>query len=1008
MQDYFFHSQLILRTPATSFLPDIDNESLIEVVKDKIFMEAVYLASPSLHHAAIATCDFSARENQNIGFSLAKYLIRSRTRCTPFGLFAGVGVVNWGQETEIKLGDKIKRHTRLDMNYLCALALYLIKLEEVKNQIKFFPNTSIYYLDNEIRYIEYGYNNTQREHQISSVVGDEFIKKILDLASSGLTILQMASHLVSDEIPEQEAVAFLNELIDSQLLVSELDPEITGKEFLSQIITILKRIATSNPFLSNILVSLQNIEFLLTTLDKQEPNGIDIYKKIITTIKDIGVNFEESKLFQTDKNINILKGTLNSKHQSDILNSIKNLNAINKQTENPNISNFISKFYDRYEDEEISLLHALDAEMGVGYLETHLDDYTPLIEDISFETGKNSSEISWNENQKKMLAILQKCNGTNRREVAFSEFNFEASNKKLNLCPSTAIMFRLINGKQVFLESVGGSSAVNLISRFGHANEEVKKIVFDIANLEEDLNKEIIFAEIVHLPESRVGNILLRPDFRTYEIPFLAKSSKDTDHQILLKDLFVSIRYNTLVLRHKPSNKIIIPRLGSAHNFRSNALPVYQFLCDVQTHYFQNGVGFSWGDIAKEFVFLPRVVDGNVVLSAATWQLNNILIKEIIQIKSSIQFAEWRKKHHLPESFLLAEGDNELYIDINNPLLFEIFKNSIKEKNWIVLKEHFINPDIPVSNIKGEVMANQFVAALIRGESVYKNQNIEVLKQDVQRNFSIGSEWFYLKLYCGAKSADVILQFGLKNVLEKAQNENWIDKWFFIRYNDPNPHLRIRFHLTKISYLQEIIGLIDFYIKPFDVIWKIQTDTYKRELERYGYTTIHQAESIFYADSTAYLAFLDATEGDARENIKWLWGLRAIDQLLDAFGYSLPNKKKLIETIRDSFALEFNADQHLKKQLDKKYRENRKEIEQFIEGKEVLFDDILIQKLEVLKNPISEILKSEEQNLDSKVVSFIHMLVNRLISSNPRHHELLMYDFLLRNYTSQIAKLRSC
>jgi lantibiotic biosynthesis protein len=1008
MQDYFFHSQLILRTPSSSFLPDIDRESLIKAVNDKIFMEAVYLASPSLYHAAIPTSDFSTKEKLNIGFSLAKYLIRSRTRCTPFGLFAGVGVVNWAHDSRIKLGDKIKRHTRLDMNYLCALSLYLIKLEVVKNQIRFFPNTSIYYLDNEIRYIEFGYNSTQREHQISSVAGDDFIKKTLDLAALGLTIPQMASHLVSDEISEHEALEFLNELIESQLLVSELDPEITGKEFLGQIISILMQCDTSNPELSFILESLQNVEFLLLELDKQELIGIDTYKKVMDIIRVIGVDFDESKLFQTDKNLDILEDTINSKYQSELLKAIKNLNAINTQSENPNIANFISKFYDRYEDEEISLLHALDSEMGVGYLENKADDYTPLIDDITFETGKNSSEIFWNENQKKMLAILQKCNGTNQMEVTFSEFNFEVSNHKLNLCPSTTVMFRLVNDSRVFLESVGGSSAVNLISRFAHANDQIKKLVYDIADLEAELNKEIIFAEIVHLPESRIGNILLRPDFRAYEIPFLAKSSKDRDHQILLKDIFISIKKNKVFLRHKPTNKIVIPRLGSAHNFRSNALPVYQFLCDIQTHYFQSGVGFSWGDIAKEFVFLPRVVDGNVVISPATWQLNNKLIKEIIQMKSCIQFAEWREKHLLSESFLLAEGDNELYIDTNNPLLFEIFKNSIKEKQRVVLKEHFINPGIPVSNIKGEVLANQFVASLIRGESVYKNHNIEVLKQDVQRNFSIGSEWFYLKLYCGAKSADVILQFGLKNVLEKAQNENWIDKWFFIRYNDPNPHLRIRFHLTKISYLQEIISLIDIFIKPFDVVWKIQTDTYKRELERYGYTTIHQAETIFYADSTAYLAFLDATEGDARENIKWLWGLRAIDQLLNAFGYSLPNKKKLIETIRDSFALEFNADQHLKKQLDKKYRENRKEIEQFIEGKEVLFDDILIQKLEVLKNPISEILKSEELNLDSKVVSFIHMLVNRLISSNPRHHELLMYDFLLRNYTSQIAKLRSC
>ena len=51
-----------------------------------------------------------------------------------------------------------------------------------------------------------------------------------------------------------------------------------------------------------------------------------------------------------------------------------------------------------------------------------------------------------------------------------------------------------------------------------------------------------ILAEIMHLSESRTGNILQRPNLRNYEIFYLGKSSLQPNSQILSEYILVSIR----------------------------------------------------------------------------------------------------------------------------------------------------------------------------------------------------------------------------------------------------------------------------------------------------------------------------------------------------------------------------------------------------------------------------------------------------------------------------------
>ena len=129
------------------------------------------------------------------------------SRSTPFGLFAGISCGEIADKTNIDLPDisDNKRNLRLDMNYLVSLAIELSKIPEIKKQLKFYPNTSLYPVDDKLRYIEYEYIKSKRVHNIVAVDNSEYLENILKLAEKGKKIEQLSESLIDDEITFEEA-----------------------------------------------------------------------------------------------------------------------------------------------------------------------------------------------------------------------------------------------------------------------------------------------------------------------------------------------------------------------------------------------------------------------------------------------------------------------------------------------------------------------------------------------------------------------------------------------------------------------------------------------------------------------------------------------------------------------------------------------------------------------------------------------------------------------------------
>lgn len=288
--------------------------------------------------------------------------------------------------------------------------------------------------------------------------------------------------------------------------------------------------------------------------------------------------------------------------------------------------------------------------------------------------------------------------------------------------------------------------------------------------------------------------------------------------------------------------------------------------------------------------------------------------------------------------------------------------------------------------------------------------------KDIQRSFKPGSEWIYFKIYAGPKSADKLLSQLIGPLVNTLLDDNIIDKWFFIRYDDPDYHLRLRLHLLHENKYQFTIDLFDRLAGPFlrnGIIHKVLPDTYNPEIERYGPGTMKYSELIFFYDSEMCLQLLEVLSGDQNEKERWLAGLRVIDALLDDFNYKDQQKLELLSKLNMSFAKEFNKDSNLAKQISTKYREYKNEIEASLSGRR---DNVMSKWVEniikirsanitQIRSSISIYLdKDSVLELDDLMGNYIHMTMNRMFRARQRTMEMVLYDFLFRTYKSKLAK----
>ena len=595
----------------------------------------------------------------------------------------------------------------------------------------------------------------------------------------------------------------------------------------------------------------------------------------------------------------------------------------------------------------------------------------------------------------------------------------------------------------ILFEGTSGPSGARVLGRFCHLSPELDAMVRVHHAAEEALHPDAVFAEIVHLNEGRIGNILCRPVLRAHEIVFLGVSGAPADHQITIDDLVVSVRGDRIVLRSRRLGREVIPRLSTAHNYRLRSLGVYRFLCALAGQGCEH-TGFSWGPLANA-PFLPRVRIGRVTVHRAQWSLETEDLEDLTAaVKASAKakpgegrapagprdsrreisaaVAAIRSTHRLPRFLMLASGDNELPIDLDNPLLVVAFADELAGSPRITLTEMFPAPDQLVARGPEGRFANEIVLTFTR-----KRPPTTVVARAaapaVRRVFVPGSEWLYAKLYCGESTVDHVLR-ELAPTIRNALETGDASQWFFLRYADPDPHLRLRFAGDPTRLSASLLPAIERAAAPLIAggsIRKLVLDTYQREAERYGGDRgIELVEKLFHLDSECVLSIVELLDGDAGGDARWRLALRGIDSMLEAVGLSADERAACVTMGRDTIGREHNADAAFWGRIGERFLKERPSLDLLFArdpARDAGHDlepgfELLAKRDAVIAELAVELRRRDAAGeltpkLGDFAWSLVHMHANRLLHASQRAQEMVLYDFLRRLHQSRKARSKA-
>jgi len=689
-------SSLIIRSPQLPFdnLNNLltDRRNAIGLFEQDFIKEAIYIASPVLFQQLMKLSRgeiVDRNKKERIENSFIRYLIRMSTKCTPFGLFSCCLTAQIKSESSfVEIVEPPAFSTRLDTSLLYSLYDKLIQQREIKEELFFYPNPTIYRIGNYFRYVE-PMDFKNGTSKISQIPYSSTLWKLLQKARRGMNPKELIQELLNERYEEEDCIDYVKDLITNKILIDDLYYPTIGGDYLDRINRKLQNIFSIEAETAKSIFKLtRNIDIECSS------RRLEIFQEVQRKLKKINIEDESRANFKVDLFKMTSHSSINIKLVEELQAVLGFLNKLVPRINNERLSLFKKHFIERYEQQEVNIMEVLDLDVGIGYPVNLGASYIPeLIADIK-PLNIHSTQNNY------FLSIIQKKLNQNREkilEIVLSDSDVHGIKENWADFPDTmAAFFQIINDnereKLILFNGLLGCSAANLIGRFSHCDKSILNLIKEITETEQNSHEDKIVAEIVHLPEFRAGNILYRDHLRDYEIICSGHSDISNENKISVSDLTISIKNDRVILKSKRLNKIILPRLTTAHNYYNAKSPVYKLLCDLQNQDGCNGISVKkLVEINPSSPFVPRIKYKNTILLPAMWLMDMKTIKSIFILTERkeilLRFKLWKNKNLMPERVLLMNNDSNLFIDFSNDLCLESVISILKDETELVFTE---------------------------------------------------------------------------------------------------------------------------------------------------------------------------------------------------------------------------------------------------------------------------------------------------------------------------------
>jgi thiopeptide-type bacteriocin biosynthesis protein len=882
--------------------PDLAGDSSVHVRDWRAWLREVWAvdevakaiehASPDLAREVAVVCRArrpSARRVRRTTLSLGRYLVRMTGRATPFGLFAGVAPVSTGPRLSVRWGTDHRAVAQASGPWLADV---ITRLESCAQLVERLPVMA----DNLCR---------QRGERLivpqRRVPGDRRTALLSEVSVRHTAAVQLAVSVASGapilyrELAEKVSAEF------PDVLPSAVDGLLLGLVQQRVLISALHAPSTVPDALGH----------LLEQLDDAGAAGIPQVAEEVRRLKEVRRELERHNRAACAKEVRTARTAL-AERMAELSESLRPLSvdlrldcevalppqiareaeeaasALARLTAHPFGTEawrrYHQRFFERY---------------GVGTLVPVLELVNPGV-GLGFPDGYPGSpreqRSPLSRRDERLLTLAQAAALDGRREVDLDDIsvaeNGDSDETRTSLPADLEVCFRILASSENSIERGAFDLEVVTLSRgidtmagrfvdllWPSGRDPARDEVADGALL-----VQLSFAPLTW----RAVDVTRVPELLP-SVLSLGEHRKPGHADVRLEDLAVGCDDERLYLASLALRRQVALVMPHALDLRTHTPPLARFLLEVGRAQKAVVTGFDWG-AARSLPFLPRIRHRRVILSPARWTLGATeLTRGGVSWRASLE--DWCSQRRLPKQVALAEGDQRLRLDLDHEGHLQLLQEHHKRYGQVVLEEAFGADAFGwFGGRPHEIVLPLKMSRSSRRRSV--STGIGICVSTREDGYLPGtSRWLYVKLYGDPARHNEILAGRLPELWTSWDAD---PPWWFIRYRDPEPHLRLRVALPDVRDFGAAAQRVSIWaalLRSDGLVRDLQFAVHYPERGRWGDGDLMTAaEAVFTADSRAvcvqlgrathlrpqvlmaaqFVAVAAACRGSARLGMTWL------------------------------------------------------------------------------------------------------------------------------------------
>ena len=970
----------------------------------------------------------SARDADRMRAKLLRYQIRMSTRPTPYGLFAGVALGTWGDRTDFSIqASCAKTRTRPDMEWLMKLVFAAEADKAVRSRLRVRVNPSAMVHAGRVFLAERAPNSSDTTRVPVSVRATNVVKQTLALAREAVAYGDLVQRLCegarSASIAKVEKL--VDELCEQTILLTDLRPPLTTEDPASYVAEKLSSI----PEAAEALKKLTALQLASQAWD-ESPQDSGLFELRLTEAGIITDRSEQPPV-QVDMAM-AAEGSIQRVVAEEAARAAEILLRLSPfPFGSSELASYRQAFINRYGGErEIPLLELLDPNKGLGPM-MHANAATGPDPNRAAKRARILTELACVALRDHLKVVKLDAETIQELETGAATSENAPISLDINflLAARSAAAIDLGDFRIVIGPNLGAIAAGRNLGRFGHLLGSAGMAALkEVASAEAGIMPEALWAELVYLPFNlRMANVMIRPPVRSHEVILGVSAGVAPSGVIPLDGLMVSVRNGRFHIRCSATDRLVMISSGHMLSYH-NAPAAGRFLAEVSSDRNVMFSSFDWGP-AENFPFLPRVEAGRIVLREAQWRVQHGDLSTKSFADFCLDLLRWRKEWEAPRYLCVSLGDNRLVLDLDqNDQCKELYAEvqKLQAGGIIVLQEIFPEMNEVWLAGPGGTYYSELIASLVLrtppkqtehakkiSGSEAKIQPAKFLPSAVaaangaEHRKPPGSEWLFVKLYCPRSVENDLLADFLPVFADNSVAAGFADSWFFIRYADPDTHLRLRFHGKP----EQLSGPLFHHVCGWaaklmaaELCSRFSLDTYEQEIERFGGRLgMTAAESAFYADSRCCAELVRRLKAKQWPHDEMALLALTVDDLLAALGADEADRLRWYRIQTTEGGPGVGADYRERKTL---LRTMLGKQEEFLAGipegpgigfalaarRKALHQVGLDLRTMVQENQLS-------QPLDALYASYVHLHLNRLTGSDYSSERRLL-SLLLRTRDS--------